>query len=186
MDASELVIVTEKEKADAIFNDILQKKEYIALSFIAEKILKKNAPADRNNQNLIGLSITVSKERTFFLRADGEITKEYLMQKVKELISNKIKIVVFNLKAQLPFLQAERGDAVFDVEVAAYLIDPTKGSYRYDEVAAEYMKLELESKADLLGKGTYEDLCAETENRLLLEEMEESVSTAKLRFKKAG
>ncbi len=185
MDASELVIVTEKEKADAIFNDILQKKEYIALSFIAEKILKKNAPADRNNQNLIGLSITVSKERTFFLRADGEITKEYLMQKVKELISNKIKIVVFNLKAQLPFLQAERGDAVFDVEVAAYLIDPTKGSYRYDEVAAEYMKLELESKADLLGKGTYEDLCAETENRLLLEEMEESVSTAKLRFKKA-
>ncbi|MBE5963068.1 MAG: hypothetical protein E7256_17090, partial [Lachnospiraceae bacterium] len=186
MDPAKIEIVTGKDRADAIFSQILQKKEtYIGLSFVAEKMVKKNAPVDRNNQKLIGLSVTCSKEETFFIKAEEEITKEYLMQKVEELVAAKLELVVFNLKAQLPFLHANRGDSIFDAEVAAYLIDPTKGSYRYDEVAEEYMKLTLESKADLLGKESYEDLSLGCENRLLLEEMEDSTNLAKIRFQKA-
>ena len=45
------------------------------------------------------------------------------------------RFVVFDLKAQMEFLKIQRKDNCFDATVAAYLLNPLKSDYTYEDVA---------------------------------------------------
>ena len=59
------------------------------------------------------------------------------------------------LKSQLPFLDLGYGDTVYDAAVAAYLLNPLKDTYDYDDLARDHLGLTAPSRADLLKKLTY-------------------------------
>ena len=58
-----------------------------------------------------------------------------------------------DIKAVLKHVPLEEPEKVFDTGVAAYLLNPLKSSYTYDDIAREYLDgMMLPAKEDLLGK----------------------------------
>ena len=78
-------------------------------------------------------------------------------------------VTVLDLKIQLPFLKnhsrrivdgirnAEGNRAVMDAGVAAYLLNPLKDTYGYDDLARDYLDMTVPSQVDLLGKTALSD-----------------------------
>ena len=52
---------------------------------------------------------------------------------------------------------------VFDAGIAAYLLNPLKSSYTYDDIAKEYLGEMLPAKEDLIGKLSYTKAMSEKE-----------------------
>lgn len=62
-----------------------------------------------------------------------------------------------DVKALLKHIKSDDPMAVFDAGVAAYLLNPLKSSYTYDDMAKEYLNGRiLPAREELLGKKTVE------------------------------
>ena len=106
------------------------------------------------DKKITALALCLSKEECWCLIAQGNLTSEYLKEKAEEVIRHGANVTVLVLKSQLPFLNVSDEKAVFDASLAAYLIDPLKSSYEYNDLAQDYLQLSLSSKTELLGKRT--------------------------------
>jgi len=66
-------------------------------------------------------------------------------------------VCALDVKALLKYIQFDDPMAVFDAGVAAYLLNPLKSSYTYDDMAKEYLNGRiLPAREELLGKKTVE------------------------------
>lgn len=120
------------------------------------------AGADRK---ITAMALCLSKEECWCLIAQGSLTSEYLKEKAEEVISHAENITVLDLKSQLPFLNISDDKTVFDASLAAYLIDPLKSSYEYNDLAEDYLNLSLPSKTELLGKRTLSQALSENQSQ---------------------
>ena len=68
-------------------------------------------------------------------------------------------VCALDVKALLKYIQFDDPMAVFDAGVAAYLLNPLKSSYTYDDMAKEYLSGRiLPAREELLGKKTVEKM----------------------------
>ena len=104
------------------------------------------------DKKISAVALSLSEEECYYLAPNGSLTEEYLKEKTEKICTSSIEVTVLDLKSQLPFLNLDAGCPVFDASVAAYLLDPLKTSYEYNELAEEYLQLTLPSKSELLGK----------------------------------
>ena len=113
-----------------------------------------------------GLSLSLDEERTVCILT-GRISGDWLIKQAKDLIScaELPRLWVPDLKKILPWLNLEDDAAVLDAGVAAYLLNPLKDSYDYDDLARDYLGLTLPSEKDLLGKRKVEDALFDEENQ---------------------
>lgn len=88
------------------------------------------------------------------LKPQTDLTSAYLEELVKTLLSENSDMATMNLKKLLHLMQAERKDfySVFDVSVAAYLLNPLKQTYNYDDISRDYLGQLLPSMTELIGK----------------------------------
>lgn len=135
--------ITGVAEADAVFKKALQ-AEHIAICGIFE-------------ENLSGIALTLSEKDTFFIEAGGFLTKDYLLAEYQQLALRAAATDFMNLKEQLAFLPDIRTGHEMDISIAAYLLNPLKDSYTYDEVARDYLGILLPSRAELLGKLSLSD-----------------------------
>ena len=61
-----------------------------------------------------------------------------------------------NIKDSLDALNINEKDSVFDCSIAAYLLNPMKDSYDYDDIARDYLSLTLPGIRDIFGKVSHE------------------------------
>ena len=99
-----------------------------------------------------GVAICFSKEESFYVPVQFFITEDYLREKLKEMIEVVPTIYMMNVKEVLPWLEGYRSEHIYDIHVGAYLLEPLKSSYTYDEVAALYAAERFPNRNDLLGK----------------------------------
>lgn len=102
---------------------------------------------------------------SYCLIPEGELTCDYLAGKAGEICRRVRRITVLHLKKQLAFLKLEPDSPVFDAGVAAYLLNPLKDSYEYQELAADYLGIQMPSRMDLIGKKTIRQALAENRER---------------------
>lgn len=102
-------------------------------------------------QQILGLGLSLGKETCFF-PVQGFFTEEYLTGKLMELEEHSV-ICSMDVKALLGAVELSEGKKAFDVGIAAYLLNPLKSSYTYDDIAKEYLQKMLPSQMELLGKG---------------------------------
>lgn len=118
---------------------------------------------EAENQDCIGLQLITWKgqvaalalgmgDKAYCLPVQGFVTADYLMDKASRLCASVQQVSVLNLKEQLPYLNTEEPEHMFDAGVAGYLLNPLKDTYDYDDLARDYMGLTVPSKMDLLGK----------------------------------
>ncbi|MCM1467376.1 MAG: DNA polymerase I [Alistipes sp.] len=113
------------------------KKDFFAFDFI------------RSEEGRTSLVIMTEQERIVQIPAENFVTEEILSEKVKALSSTGKIAVTMDLKRNLPALQKVSVSRFFDVNVAAYLINPLKDSYNYDDIARDYLNLSIPSEKEL-------------------------------------
>lgn len=130
------------EGAELVFQQIEQKNDFIGLQYIIEE------------RNILGISISLSEKEIYLIKIGGFITIDYLKDKVNNIISKNITIATMELKSQLPYLEVNEENKIFDLSVAAYLLNPSKDTYHYDDIARDYLNITIPSRTDFLGKDT--------------------------------
>lgn len=133
-------LITDRQEADILFAEA---KESGRAGFC---LLADREP--------LGAAVAYSEERICLVLAGGNITGEYLIAETESLIEQVDVAATFDLKSQLSFLSvSESGQGhAFDVLIGAYLLNPLKNDYMYDDIAKEHLDLLVPSKQDLLGK----------------------------------
>lgn len=86
-----------------------------------------------------------------YIKVSGFVTEHYLAEKIIGLCQNH-SVAIGNLKSVLSYLQLEDISHVFDVVIAAYLLNPLKNDYVITDVANEYLNLVVKDKVELFGK----------------------------------
>lgn len=120
---------------------------------------------------LLGAVISFSDKETVFIELGGFITAEYLKTAIAELQKtaavNGSSLCFLDLKEQLLFLPDIQMKSNFDAGIAAYLINPTTGSYDYTDLAGVYLSMTLPTQKELLGGISPERAMSEKEAEFL-------------------
>ena len=119
-----------------------------------------------------GMAVAFSEEDICLFVTGDELTSEEL---IDQLINKREgKLIAADLKPDLRFFpdvaKADSWDTClafrarcFDRTVAAYLLNPLKGEYPYDDIAKDYLGLMVPTKTDYLGKNEAAIVLAEDE-----------------------
>lgn len=140
----------------------------------AEKILKKAAKAEAlgfalvpESTGIAGVALALSGEDIYYLKAGEGIDGKELLSKVEEILKGKTMGCTMDLKKELQQLSLKEEDGVFDAGIAAYLLNPLKNEYPYEDLAKDYAELLIPSRQDLLGKISLSDAQMEKEEEFL-------------------
>lgn len=92
-------------------------------------------------------------EDAAFISFDGEIPEAYFREEIRKLLQKDLTLCSFGIKDDYAFLGEEAEPAqLFDVQIAAYLLNPLKNDYQIEDVANEYLGLLMQSYSQLFGK----------------------------------
>ena len=128
--------------AEKLFAKAAEKTE-IGISLIADR------------EQIYGLGVALEKDEIYYLPAEGLMTGDYLCGKLSDL-GNYVRISAMDIKALLKHTDLKDTSQVFDMGIGAYLLNPLKSSYTYEDIAREYLNgISLPSREELLGKMTF-------------------------------
>lgn len=128
--------------------------------------------AEAPKNTFAGMAVAFSEEDICLFVTGDELTSEEL---IDQLINKREgKLIAADLKPDLRFFpdvaKADSWDTClafrarcFDRTVAAYLLNPLKGEYPYDDIAKDYLGLMVPTKTDYLGKNEAAVVLAEDE-----------------------
>lgn len=134
----------------------------IVTDFIeAGELFRKAAKEDHVGAQLLidgtevsGLAMMFDDTCSYVLPVSGFMTGDYLAGELEKLCRNG-NVWVLDLKSQLPFMNLGYETLVYDAGVAAYLLNPLKDSYEYDDLARDYLGMTVPTRSDLLKKMTF-------------------------------
>lgn len=101
---------------------------------------------------VFGAAVAPDAEHVAYLQCGGFVTEGYLTGKVQCLCDHLETLITPDLKALLKHISVDEKKNCVDTTIAAYLLNPLKNDYDYDDLAKDYLGMMIPSKADLLGK----------------------------------
>lgn len=113
------------------------------------EIIKKEAPLIIGlepfmvNNDIYGAAVCISDR--IYIVSGNEITG------IKKDIKNTT-IALISIKEYIDYFDFEMTDDLFDVSVAAYLLDPLNDNYTYDYLADKYLDIVFEDEKTIIGK----------------------------------
>ena len=98
-------------------------------------------------------ALSVSDHKVFLFQDEGFITKEIIYGQISRLYNSVKRAAMMEVKEYLGDLEVwERTSSIFDISLAAYLVNPLKSTYEYDDIARDYLSLMIPSRKELLDK----------------------------------
>lgn len=125
---------------------------------------------DTDEKELCALALCFGEEEISVLRAEGFVTAQWLCGQLSGLYKKGVRLSTFHMKKAYGALlsggerelTAEAGTAsdsvrcgtetLFDVLIAAYLLNPLKNDYEPEDVANEYLGISLQSRKQMFDK----------------------------------
>ena len=137
----------------------------------AEALLKQAAvqPAvglellESTAHEILGLAVAWEKDgepEVCYIPASETVTVGFLKEKTEELFAAVEKVCVMDIKKLLKNVKNVRPEQVFDAGIAAYLLNPLKNTYTYDDLAKEYLQVYLPSTEEIFDTAKLPDLAA--------------------------
>ncbi|MEZ3485872.1 MAG: DNA polymerase I [Lachnospiraceae bacterium] len=185
------------------FRNLLSRFEVSAPSNQAEDVFKEITDADeakeillkargagcvgacifRNTQDVLplfadqagigGIGLCFSGEDTYCIRMGDRITAEQLLGELEEVAREAGRFVMFDIKQAMSWIRITRPENCFDATVAAYLLNPLKNNYTYEDVAREQLHIMIDEKAQFHIKVCYEAYTAYAASSILWERLKE-------------
>lgn len=153
----------ELEKSFKIIEDLSDAEKVFTAFGMADSVGIFMVPDKSNGFFAVALSRTGDSGdgRTVYIPVGGFMTAEYLSDRTAELVhvlhENGKKACFINLKEQLDFLPIAESDEAEDTALMAYLLNPLKDTYQYDDIARDFLGMLVKSRADIMGKALYEE-----------------------------
>lgn len=131
------------EGVDSVFAEAME-AETAAYQFITEE------------KCLLGVALSYGEGQHMFIPTAGFVTEQYLVGKMQDLISHfgekKKELLTFDAKTGYRYFAEDDISMIFDVKLAAYLLNPLKSEYTVLDVANEYLQLMSKDRGQLFGK----------------------------------
>lgn len=99
-----------------------------------------------------GLAVAESNQNVVYLTCGGFVTEGYLEEQVQKLCDGLDTLITPDLKGLLKHVRVPETKNCIDTTIAAYLLNPLKNEYTYDDLARDILGPMVPSKLDLLGK----------------------------------
>lgn len=103
-----------------------------------------------------GMAVSFSKEDIYCIICGQDIGESWLLSEISSVEESVERFVMFDLKKAMDIIEIRNQKHAFDAVVAAYLLNPLKSDYTYEDVAREQLDLILEDKTDSYVKACYE------------------------------
>ncbi len=176
-------VAPKADKAEEGFREILDRSE-------AEEVFRKAEGADcvgacifRNTKDVLplfagqaqigGIGLCFSRDESCCIRTGQGISEEWLLEQLSVTGDRAGRFVMFDLKAALKDIQIKETGNCFDAAVAAYLLDPLRNHYTYEDVARERLNLLIDEKAEEYVKICYEAHTAYAASFILWDRLKE-------------
>ena len=101
---------------------------------------------------MYGLAVAANDQNVVYLTCGGFVTEGYLEEQVQKLCDGLDTLITPDLKGLLKHVRVPETKNCIDTTIAAYLLNPLKNEYTYDDLARDILGLMVPSKLDLLGK----------------------------------
>lgn len=99
-----------------------------------------------------GLAVAESNQNVAYLTCGGFVTEGYLEEQAQKLCDGLDTLVTLDLKGLLKHVRVTETKNCIDTTIAAYLLNPLKNEYTYDDLAKDILGQMVPSQVDLLGK----------------------------------
>lgn len=176
----------EKKFSDTDLNDEIEKKDirYIKSKKEARAVIDKlsackkiglgyvcsiqDNPFETESVECLGaISISEDENISYVISRNEDIDNEDLNNYVLALTAKVENIYIMDLKPLIKLLDIKDNKNIRDICVGAYLLNPLKESYFYDDIARDYLGINIQSKDKLLGKkDAYDELALENSSAI--------------------
>ena len=144
-------IIASKSEAEKVF---VQAEEASTIGAVIFKDLENVLPLFADQAGLGGIGLCFSKEESYCIKVEKDITGEWLLKKLADVAAETY--AMFHLKESMEQVTIRNQANCFDVSVAAYLLNPLKNNYTWEDVAREHLGLMIDEKIDQDMKACYE------------------------------
>ena len=104
---------------------------------------------DTEEREVVSVSVAL-QDCVYVFVASGFMTQDYLCDKLHTLALKK-NLICFDVKDVYRYIGTDIKD-MFDMKIAAYLVNPLKSDYSIADIAQEYLEAHLPSEKDIFGK----------------------------------
>ena len=149
--------VSGAEAAEKIFADAVSSGQPAAFQVIAE------------NGEVLGVSFAWEAGRGYYLQAADQEDGRTLCRMLSAFLEKGSPCVTMHLKEQLPYLSVsdQMKECVFDAAIAAYLLNPLKDAYGFEDIGRTYAGKNLPSRQELFAKQTLKQASSESADAFL-------------------
>ena len=129
--------IEDLSEVESLFNELKKQKD---VAFYIEQ--------EENEVTGVAFSYV---EKNAVIPVAGFVTWDYLADKIKELSLND-NLTCFDVKSVYHLLGDSNTGKIFDLLIAAYLVNPLKSDYSIEDIAQEYMQIHLPDAKETFGK----------------------------------
>ncbi|NCB91327.1 MAG: DNA polymerase I [Clostridia bacterium] len=114
---------------------------------------------------IAGIGLSFGKDDVYYFPAEGFMTGDYLIGQLQNILSADMDVGAFDIKAMRKKAKIPCRKGIFDMEIAAYLLNPLKNAYPYDDIAKEYMDMTLPSGEEIFENNKHIDYSKVTQEQ---------------------
>lgn len=132
--------------------------KYINNPFDADPIFEQAKNAENvgifiyRNKDNFGVSLCFNNGNVYYIGKEGFVTEDYIIEKVRDLVNAKAKLTILNIKENNDILGNDDVESIFDISIAAYLLNPLQNTYDYDDIAREYLGMNVPAFDEIFPK----------------------------------
>ena len=166
-------VIHTRGEAETVF---ARAKQAARVGALVYKQTKNVLPLFAAHDGIGGIGLAFGDQEIYCIPAEGEISSEFLLAGLEAVAGQVGQFAVFDLKKLLKNVKINPDDVdkCFDVAIAAYLLNPLKSEYPFEDVAQEYLGLMIDPKADEEKKICYEAYTAFAAADVLLGKLRET------------
>ena len=136
-------IITSKREAEEIFAKAEKAQTTGTVLF---KDMENVLPLFADQAGLGGIGLCFSNEAGFCIKTGNDISGEWLLEKLADVAETTDTFSMFHLKESMDQIKIRKPENCFDVSVAAYLLNPLKNNYTWEDVAREHLDLMVDER----------------------------------------
>lgn len=122
--------------------------------------IKKSSKVSVYSLGENGVAVSLAPNETYVIRTYGFVSYDYLTKELSASIDKCSSVITYSIKNSYDYLGSYKS-SMTDVELLAYLIEPTKGDYSISYISEAYLSSYYGSDKDIMAdKEAYAAICA--------------------------
>lgn len=143
--AMEYQVITDPQKAGELF------RQAQAASGCGLALLE-------GSEGTVGLGLAFGRDQVYYFPVGEAISDQQLKDWARQLFTGEHPVGAPDVKAMRKWVEIPADGQAFDLGVAAYLLNPLKNSYTYDDAANEYLGETVPVASEIFGTPKLPDL----------------------------